>query len=401
MPQSPADQVRSNTDIALAAQIRTDPLVQTVLSQLAHDDRDTPQGVRRQLLATSLRLTPKMAPKLDALMQRCQERLGLQIPVETYVYSSPQFNAACVKPEQGQLFVLFSSSLLEAFDDDELAFVVGHELGHHLYQHHDIPVQHLLKHDPAPPPELALKLFAWSRYAEVSADRAGVLCAGDASGAAEALFRLASGLRTDMVAVVLDDFAAQAEEMRREQEAGIGSTASEWFSTHPFSPLRLEAIRAFRKSAFMVNDGIGKEVLEGEVGAIMGLMEPNYLDEQSSTAETMRRLLFAGAICVARADGKIHDKEKAQFEAFFASHRMDDSLNFDAIEQSLGERMSHAREVVPHARRVQVLRDLCLISQVDNERHPKERSMLSTIAEGLEVSQATLETLLNPTVELD
>ena len=68
---------------------------------------------------------------------------------------------------------MFSSSLLEAFNDSELLFVMGHELGHHVYDHHQIPIGYVLRGRQPPPADLALDLFAWARYAEISAERAG------------------------------------------------------------------------------------------------------------------------------------------------------------------------------------------------------------------------------------
>ena len=117
-----------------------------------------------------------MAPEIRAIADECIQRLGITIPVEIYVYPSASYNAACVKPEEGRLFIMFSSSLLERFDAAELRFVMGHELGHYLYHHHDIPIGYLLVGQNRPSPSLALQLFAWSRYAEISADRAGAHC---------------------------------------------------------------------------------------------------------------------------------------------------------------------------------------------------------------------------------
>ena len=110
-----------------------------------------PMGIRRRLLGTSVRLSRSMAPDIHTMADECVETLGMDIPLELYVYSSPQYNAACFKPEDGRLFVIFSSSLLEAFQGSELKFVIGHEFGHHVYRHHDIPIGYLLKgrHRPA------------------------------------------------------------------------------------------------------------------------------------------------------------------------------------------------------------------------------------------------------------
>ena len=114
-----------------------------------------------------------MAPDIAMMADECIEMLGVKLPLELYVYSSPQFNAACFKPENERLYVMFSSSLLEGFTSSELKFVMGHELGHHVYDHHAIPIGYLLRGNQRPDPQLALELFAWSRYAEISADRAG------------------------------------------------------------------------------------------------------------------------------------------------------------------------------------------------------------------------------------
>ncbi|MFT5574355.1 MAG: hypothetical protein ACI9FR_003298 [Cryomorphaceae bacterium] len=110
-----------------------------------------------------------MAPEITKMADQYIEMLGVELPLELYVYSSPQFNAACFKPEDDRLYVIFSSSLLEGFNSTELKFVMGHELGHYVYDHNAVPIGYLLRGESRPDPQLALELFAWSRYAEVSA----------------------------------------------------------------------------------------------------------------------------------------------------------------------------------------------------------------------------------------
>ena len=90
---------------------------------------------------------------------QCTERLGIDSPLELYAYASPQFNAACFKPEEGRVFIMFSSSLLEAFSDTELLFVMGHELGHHVYQHHDLPIGYILRGPEPIPPDTGIRSF--------------------------------------------------------------------------------------------------------------------------------------------------------------------------------------------------------------------------------------------------
>ena len=343
-----------------------------------------------------------MAGDLHRLADECRERLGVEIPMELYVYSSPQFNAACVKPESGRLFILFSSSLLEAFRGPELKFVLGHELGHHLYGHHDIPIGYLLKGQQRPPPSLALRLFAWSRYAEISADRAGAACSLDLEAEARALFRLSSGLTGSVVDFRLDDFLAQVDEMQIESdEPGQGASQEDWFSTHPFSPLRVKALRFFHHSEFVVPHGNTVDYLEAEVQTLLALMEPSYLEEQSETAEAMRRLLFAGTIAIADAANGISENEIEIFEQFFGQGAFSERLNIEKIKGGIDSRIEAVCDKTPHSRRIQLIRDLCVVAQADGFVHEDQRALLNDIAQKLDVQESIIEQTLSSTVELD
>ena len=69
--------------------------------QRMEEKRDNPR-VRRHLLATSVRLSRSMSAPLHHMADQCTERLGIDSPLELYAYASPQFNAACFKPEEGR-----------------------------------------------------------------------------------------------------------------------------------------------------------------------------------------------------------------------------------------------------------------------------------------------------------
>jgi len=389
-----ARDVRCTLDEELSAKLLEDPLVEEVVARIERHEEEGPLGTRRQLLATSLRVSPAMSPELHSAVARCRERLGLEIPVELYVYPSPSFNAACVKPESGRLFVMFSSSLLEAFEGDELAFVIGHELAHHLYGHHDVPIGLLLRGDVRPPAALALRLFAWSRYAEISADRAGALCAMDDGlrAVAKALFRLASGLRRDdLVELDLESLSTQVTDMQAEGETMQRGPRADWFSTHPFSPLRVQALERFRRSRFVTQGGMDKPALEAEVQSLMALMEPSYLEDKSEVAETMRRLLFTGAVALMHTSEPITDEEIAEFEGLFGPGSWASSIDPVAVAETLEARLAAAVENVPHARRMQVMRDLCLVARADGRVQPEEHAILRDIAERLELSEVLVE----------
>ena len=111
-----ANQIRCENDIKIVQNLRDDILVKRVKEHVERLTEKGPIGVRRRLLSSSVRLSRSMSPSIHKMADHCIEKLGVDIPLELYVYASPQFNAACFKPEEGRLFVMFSSSLLEAFD---------------------------------------------------------------------------------------------------------------------------------------------------------------------------------------------------------------------------------------------------------------------------------------------
>ena len=130
-----AADIRCDNDLAFYEKLKEHRDVVRVNDQIARHEAEGPSGIRRSLLATSVRLTSAMAPAITAMAQECVEKLGIALELELYVYSSPQFNAACFKPDDGRLYVMFSSSLLEGFTPPELKFVIGHELGHLVVVH--------------------------------------------------------------------------------------------------------------------------------------------------------------------------------------------------------------------------------------------------------------------------
>ena len=399
---SNSERIRCRNDLDMFATLSEHPEVQKANEAIARHEETTPSGIRRRLLATSVRLSPRMAPYVHRMADDCAERLQIGIPHELYAYAGPQFNAACFKPEDDRVCVMFSSGLLEAFEGTELKFVVGHELGHHVYRHHDIPIGLLLRGREKPDPRLALDLFSWSRYAEISADRAGAFCAQDINGVSRALFKLASGLSGRTIRFELDDFLAQVDAMQVEDdELGHGASTEDWFSTHPFSPLRVKALQLYDRSDLARDGGYDVGELETRIQGLMALMEPSYLDGRTTTTESMRRLLFAGGLLVAHADGEVDANEKEAFEKFFGDGALTDELNVAALHDDLDRRIRRVRELATTAQRIQVLRDICLIARAEGKTSDAERVILERVARGLEIAEAHVIQALDCEYELD
>ena len=398
----PRDELRSRGDRDLAERLTRDPDVRKAIERSEKDAQDA--STRRQLLGTAMRLSPEMAPDVHEIMEACRTALGIDTPVETYVYPAPMFNAAAVRPERGLLFVLLSSSLLEAFEPDELRFVIGHELGHHLFGHHAIPAGALLSGQAPIGAGLALQLFAWQRYAEISSDRAGLYCAGGFEGAARAVFKLASGLRGGRIRILIDKFVSQVSDLRAEAERQSRADEpmrGDWFATHPFSPLRLRAAELFAASEMLKPGGMGIDALENEVQDLMALMDPSYLGERSEAAEAMRRLLFSGAMLMATTAGKPNERTLGELERLLGPGSVPANSNRKALEEDLPNRIARVKDVVPALRRAQVVRDLCVIARADGRADTAELRLLVEIAESIGVGRNLVACTAAAANELD
>jgi hypothetical protein len=356
-------------------------------------------------LARALRLSPAIAPTACGVLERCVKALNVEYAVELFVFPSADFNAACTPTEQGRVFVLLSSSLLECFDEEELTFVIGHELGHHIYGHHDIPVGPLLSGQVPIRPAKALQLHSWQRYAEISADRAGLLCCGSFMAAARSFFKLSSGLRMVPTEDRIQAFVEQADELFREVTAAssVGAaTHGDWLSSHPFSPIRLRAAQGFAQSVAFRADGMSWEELELGVHDLLGMMEANYLQEDSDNAEAMRRLLFAaGVVLASLSEDGIVDEEVEALRELLGGRSVPLKLNPALLAEHLDERTEAVITKVRRARRAQLLRDLVVIARADGRVDPAERDFLMQMAKRLEVSSEVVLHAIDRPIQLD
>lgn len=203
---------------------------------------------KAELLGHAVKIGPRQFPRVHGLAVECAETLGIAVPT-LYVVSSPVLNAATYGTNDDS-FVLIHSALVDHLTDAELKSVIGHECGH-IHNSHVVYLTALhalsqmagvLVRWAALPAVLALR--AWSRRAEITCDRAGLLCSKDAGVATRALTKLALGSTKLYDELDLEVFLEQ----HAEAQESFGRYA-EIFASHPWLPKRVLALRAFTESA--------------------------------------------------------------------------------------------------------------------------------------------------------
>jgi Zn-dependent protease with chaperone function len=175
---------------------------------------------RLVFLGSAVRVDERQFPRLHRLLTEAGQALDVDELPEMFVANSPFANAVTLGMEKP--FIVLHSRLLTLLDDDELRFIIAHELGHAVSGH--AVYQTLLVRilnatglfSSLPPWGLTLRilqaaLYEWSRKAELSADRAGLLATQDTAAAFRVHMKLAGG-SNDLAEQDLTSFFAQGQE---------------------------------------------------------------------------------------------------------------------------------------------------------------------------------------------
>ncbi len=363
---------------------------------------------RRSLLAEAIRLNRRMAPEVAEAMAECRAVLGFELPVEVYLEPKPVYSAFCSKGRSGPLILGLSSKLLEEFSPAELRFVLGHELGHALFDHFGIPmpvtatiedIGGTLVSRP-----VQLQLFVWCRAAEVSADRAGLLCAGDAEVAATAFFKMSSGLSRPVIKTDLEAFASQVESLASAPSAvhdvRDDDDTLDCFSTHPYTPVRVRALLAFgRSKAFAERLGrtggdLDLDQVEQIVERDLALMEPSYLEDPGPEAAQMRRALYCAGVAVAAAHGGVSEQELSALRALLGAKQVRTPEDVPAIREELAGALAALKDA-PFARRAQLVQHLTVIAGADGHVADEEYAEMARIAEVLAIPAQIIDQTLS------
>jgi Zn-dependent protease with chaperone function len=202
---------------------------------------------KHQLLGHAVKVSDRQFPRIHRITKTACDSLQITMP-QVFVVNSPTFNAGTLGTNEDS-FIMVHSALVDHYSDEELLTVIGHECGH-IHNSHVayLTALHYLTYMAGmflpwilQPALVALK--TWSRRAEITCDRAGMLVAKDQQAAERAITKLAVGSRKLYEEFNLEAFLEQHEEGKQ----GIGKYM-EVFATHPWLPKRVLAMRVFGES---------------------------------------------------------------------------------------------------------------------------------------------------------
>lgn len=154
-------------------------------------------------MSSSVRCGPKQYPTLDAILRECCQILDMPEP-ELYISNNPFPNAFAGGIERP--YITVRSSMVDTLSDEQMYYLIGHELGHikagHLLYMSVarvlLPILDLIGRrfvglGDAATIALVAAFYEWLRQAEITCDRAGLLCAQQFELAAGGILALTGG----------------------------------------------------------------------------------------------------------------------------------------------------------------------------------------------------------------
>lgn len=230
-----------------------------------------------------LRVNADLTPTLEEAVQLACGNLGFPRDIlDVYVMPKNESNAYS-SMDGSRAQVTFNSYLVEVSDLEELAYVVGHELGHYIFQAANM--WHLT-------PNLEGCMF--SRYNEFTMDRIGLIACRNVNKAVSANLKIMSGLSNRHLRMDATAIVAQWREASK-----AADTTSMWLmATHPPTGLRAKAlIQFFGSDAYRYATGqTGGEPID-QVNAALGSEIDRLLDNHAKKLIAEKLDKLSGWLC--------------------------------------------------------------------------------------------------------
>jgi len=269
----------------------------------------------------SLEVTRELTPTLYTTMQTLIKDLSL-IPfdIRFFVYASSELQASCLASTPTSAIITISSALIDLLDENEMKFIVGHELGHLIFQHNTGCCGGVSNN-------------RISRIQELSCDRIGLLACRSIGDAISTQIKCSSGLPKKHLRIDVSYYIDQVTKIDH------NTPNARVISTHPAWLIRARSLVHFQailppgnpqglnlQSLDRVNNQILKEINEYSDYNLKTLAEAAYTN-----------VLFWLIAIEVLNHGKISGPQQTALIERFGAKKVDKfirMLNDNTIEQN-------------------------------------------------------------------
>lgn len=386
--------VTNNKDIRVDLEIKLEENLYQILEGklvekiIAEANYEPEENIWKNILeGHSFKVTEKMAPKLFELFQSVKKKLNYKKQIDFYITNSAELNAfALTRSEENDSDIInINSGLISMFDDEELRFVIGHEIGHLITRYARVArlINFVFPFAEKMPMILAHKIELWQKVSELTADRFGFIASPNVEKCVSGFFKMASGLDTDRIDF---DYKAYLDDNEKILEY---FTQNRNMFTHPVNPLRIKAIKLFSESKLYQdfingNDSEDDNKLNSEMDKLITILQTI----STSPMDAFRKQFLASAgLIMANVDKKINDDEYESIIESLSNYTVFPQEYLNEICKSNLEEIFKTSTVniiqQNPAERFQLLQYMANIAFSDNSIFHKEIDFLFKVGESL------------------
>lgn len=282
----------------------------------------------------SFKVEPDNLSNYWNIFQEVKQITGFDEGVDFYITGDATINAYCIpsESEDRNHILNINSGLINIMNNDELRFVIGHELGHLIDSSRKTKelINFIYPEGTSTPLALVNKIRVWQQLAEISADRCGFIACRDLRACISAFFKMSSGLDFEKMGLNFETFIEDnSRKLKTFSESGGLNLA-----THPNNLIRIEALKAFSEcGAFHAQGGLTPEELDDRMMPLvnlLGRLSDNELEYHiANYAATMGLIL-------GNIDGKLDENEAKMILNYISSVHlfpMDVLVQYSKLDQ--------------------------------------------------------------------
>lgn len=340
------------------------------------------QAAIRRFLLNGMEVVSDSLPGIWSLIRGTAGGLGFP-DWRAFVFPSGDHAAFCFlapvpRSSSPQVVLALSSQIIRDLDEAGLRFVIGHELGHAVFNHHGYP-------DPQNAESESERTFLLElkRSAEFSADRVGLLASRDLRASIRTCIQLASGLPLDYLGDDAESaFITQVKEIGESGAAGDLEDA-----THPPLPIRALNLGLFARShhcasragsahgGFLEMDAIDSSLYEA-LGKLRGGRGATSATKCADLAS------FWAVVALFASDNRYSSNEQRWLTSQFGRRRGEGALRFmsnfgkKSSDRALHRFRAYCPQVkdarmILKGRVIEMLEEAAAVAGLDNPRTSK------------------------------
>ena len=283
-------------------------------------------------------LQPEITVKVDELVYKrlydmfnlAKSRLHYSEPLELYIKNTSEINAfACTFISDDKVNrVILTSSLVNSFSDDQLMYVIGHEIGHIMNKDGELDEVEkvLFPGKNCYPEELKIKNLYLGQLREIKADRCGCIACENLEAAVSAFLVFNGGIMHDRFPFDEKSYLARCRENVEYIEKFKGDFNAD---EHPEDPLRVRLMDLFFNAK-------NKQELVEETHKVLSILHKVNVSESSK-----KFLIFyaTAGLMIASIDGHVSEAEKKAVLKKLMEYHMFPQDIMDIIQKGNVEQM--------------------------------------------------------------